>query len=475
MHRSTVNGLAICLSLSCLSSQGGPATFKVGPGSSSQAWFCSSTMRIDLYHVGTRTKEQFAIADVRAEGAWPGSYSSLLHDRKLGDYRISVYGGASNKLLFIDGFDSTLEADEHNGWAGTIETVRIPYPVKPVVVVIRKELATNGPVVWTGSIDPSSPSVDQARLSLRPEVKVIFENGAPQHKVDLAILGDGYTAAESSKFWADAKRASDYLFSVSPYKENAASFNVRSIYLPSEDGGISSPLDNTWRRSVFRSTYNAHGVERSIGVQDLVSLRDAAAVAPYDAIIVLANSKRYGGSARFNDAAVIAIDSAWSKYLVVHEFGHTFAGLGDEYYTLADCRRTGQRDPWYPNVSASRSRTSLKWRDLVAKEIPIPTPWLKARYDKFDQDFARKYFALRKEKATEDEVDRLIRDALPQATAMLEDERYHGKVGAFEGAEGEACGLYRPELNCTMFTLTSDHFCAVCARAIKDAISYYVR
>jgi hypothetical protein len=131
--------------------------------------------------------------------------------------------------------------------------------------------------------------------------------------------------------------------------------------------------------------------------------------------------------------------------------------LADEYFTLASCDLSAKAEPWEPNVTASRTRDSLKWADQVGAETPIPTRWEKEKYVTFDSEFAHRYLHLREIKASEDQVDALIAETLPKALSLLRGENYFGKVGAFEGASNEECGLFRPELDCTMFTLRPEH------------------
>ncbi|MDP9089328.1 MAG: M64 family metallopeptidase [Pseudomonadota bacterium] len=392
----------------------------------------------------------------------------------LGEYLFLAFDARDNRPLFSYGFGFGFEGQE--SWTSTSDAVRLPFPRNAVQVSIKRRTKDNRNFteIWSGIIDPAAPEVQKMAAPSRAKARVIFESGHPSQKVDIVIIGDGYIAAEHMKFEDDASRATEYLFSANPFKENRESFNVRSVFLPSEDSGITSPLDGIWKRTALASTYNSRGIERRIEPLNIDGLRDAAAIVPYDYIIVITNTKRYGGAAEFRQYSIGAIDSAWSKYLIVHEFGHNFAGLADEYFTLADCNRAKmEAEPWKPNITASTERASLKWGDLVSADVPIATPWNKGGYVEFDNEFANHYFQLRKEHASEVAVDNLIREVLPRATAMLESEKYAGKVGAFEGASNEACGLFRPEANCTMFTLNPNHFCAVCSRAIMRVIQYH--
>ena len=429
-------------------------------------------MRVDLNHIGKASEEHFSISLIREEGLWAGGWVEPFDTLNLGDYFFILSDAKTNYPLFSRGFNSSFEGDEK--WVVSKDCIRFPFPKRSVLLSIRKRNKNNIGFyeVCNEIIDPASPAIDHSSLSLRATSSVIFENGDPENKVDIVILGDGYTISEKAKFLLDAEKATNYLFSVSPYKENKLSFNVRCVFVPSEISGITSPLDNKWPNPVFGSSYNSHNIEREIDLSNTQPMRDAAAIVPYDFIIILVNSNRYGGIGIYNQYSIAAIDSKWAKYLVVHEFGHNFAGLDDEYYTLAKCTQSEKPEPWEPNIS-SNSKDGLKWRNLVTSNTPIPTSWNKEKYEAFDQDFANKYFRLREEKAPEVTIDSLIEKTLPQAIEILQKGGYSSNVGAFEGASGEACGLFRSQINCTMFMLIPDKFCAACTEAIKRMIKFY--
>jgi hypothetical protein len=148
-------------------------------------------------------------------------------------------------------------------------------------------------------------------------------------------------------------------------------------------------------------------------------LREAAATVPYDFTMILTNSSRYGGLGEYQRYCIIPIDNAQWCYLVVHEFGHHLAGLADEYFTLADCDRSQKAEPWEPNVTAAQSREFLKWIDHVDLDTPIPTKWDKEAYSGFDAVFAHRYLRLREAKASEDRINTLIAETLPQELSLL--------------------------------------------------------
>lgn len=438
------------------------------------SWSTGETLRIDINHFGNNVEEHFDIALLRREGEWPGSEAQFLDTLNLGDYLVAVSDAATNLPLYTRGVDFDYDADS-DAWTTSYDCIRVPFPKHAIRLSLRKRKDGQSAPIWIAQVDPDSPAVEPTLPVYGAKVTTLLKHGLPKQKADVVIIGDGYTRKQELKFLADARRAVQYLFDVSPYRELRHLFNVHAVFVPSEMSGITSPLDAQWRRTVLDVTYNHKNIERELAVRNIKMLRDIAATVPYEFIIVLANSRRYGGMAILNTYTVLAVNSKWAPYLVPHEFAHQFGGLADEYFTLAACNKNKMDEPWKPNVTAETERTNLKWRKLIAPSTPVPTPWDKAAYEEFDARFAKVYFALREAKAAEDKVDALIDDTLPKAVKRLQAEKYGADVGAFEGAKNQACGLYRPQTNCTMFTLVHDRFCAVCSDALQRAAEFYAR
>jgi hypothetical protein len=320
--------------------------------------------------------------------------------------------------------------------------------------------------------------VTAAEASPAGKVWTVFESGPAATKVDLLILGDGYAEADLPKFHADVKRLTDRLFDTEPFRSRKSDFNVRAIDLPSPRTGVNRPRTADFRRTPLGVSYNIFDSERYALTLDNRAMRDVASAAPYDFLEILINEQQYGGGGIFNDHATAAVDTAFADYIFVHEFGHHFAGLGDEYYTSDVAYETGVTDrpePWEPNVTALKDRAALKWRDLVEAGTPLPTPWDKAEYEKKSAEIQARRRELRAKNAPESEMNALFTEELNWSTAFLKGMKYAGKAGAFEGASYEAKGLYRPEADCIMFTRDKVGFCRVCQRAISRIIDMYAR
>ena len=444
----------------------------------------TQTMRVDYYHTGNSTREMFSVDRVVIEPLpWPGNPAQALDKSNLGKYFFEVRDQKTKQVLYSRGFSSIYGEWETTDEAKTAnrtfeESLRFPAPTAPFEIVLKKRDAKNEfEEVWNTTIDPADQFVDRAKQIAPAPVITIQKMGAPEDKVDFLILGDGYTAAETRKFEDDARRLTEVLFSTSPFKENRKQFNVWAMAPPAAESGISRPSTGQYRDNPLGATYDAFGSERYVLTFDNRALRRAASFAPYEFIEVLANNRTYGGGGIFNLYSTVASDNAFANYVFVHEFGHHFAGLADEYYTSAVAYgpATEKVEPWEPNVTALLDIPTLKWRTLAspfANVTPIPTPWNKEEFEKYSREIQARRTQLRKDKRPEEEMEALFKEELAHEEAMFKAEKHFNQVGAFEGAMYEARGYYRPEVDCIMFSRT-DHFCKVCRRAIENIIAMY--
>ena len=441
-------------------------------------------MRVDYYHTGNSHEEWFSLDRVVLEPLeWPGNLNKAIDDSQLGDYLFEVRERDGGRLLYSRGFNSvfgewkTTEEARHGNRTFS-ESLRFPAPDAPVVVSL-KERAGSGfhpswTEVWKTAVDPKDKFVDRSRPPSPGALLELQKMGDPATKVDLLVLGDGYTAAERGKFERDARRFMEALFSTSPFREHQKDFNVWGLCPAAEESGVSRPSGGIYRRSPVGASYDTFGTERYVLTMENRALRDVASFAPYEFIEILVNGATYGGGGIFNQYATVAIDNRWAGYVGVHEFGHQFGALADEYYTsdVAYLPPEKKTEPWEPNVTALLDPANLKWKDLVAPGTPIPTPWDKEEFDRFERDIQRRRKELRAAGKSEAEMDELFRKEREKEDAMLRSEKFAGKVGAFEGANYEAKGYYRPAVDCIMFTRHMV-FCAVCRRAIERVIGMY--
>jgi hypothetical protein len=439
-------------------------------------------MRLDFFHTGGRGQEIVSLDQIVADGPWAGSVTRLVDDTDLGGYRFLVREPATGVVLYSRGFSSMYAEWVTTGEAREMhrtfhESLRFPWPKAPVQVVIEKREPGGFREVAAFAVDPASRAVNPADRAPAGTVWTLFESGPAAGKVDLVLLGEGYTAAELAKFHADARRLVEALFSYEPFKGRRGDFNVRGIDLAAGESGVSRPHGGKFRRSATSTEYSIFDSERYMLTRDNRALRDVLSAAPYDVVVVLVNEKQYGGGGIFGFEATTAVDTKFADYIFVHEFAHHFAGLADEYYTSDVAYETGgteHPEPWEPNVTALHDPARLKWRDLVEAGTPLPTPWDKAAYEEHGRTVRQRRAELIERQAPEAEFDALFREQEEQERAMLYAMEYAGKVGAFEGASYEAQGLYRPEIDCIMFTRNMTRFCKVCQRAITRIIDLYV-
>src|SRR5918997_985835 len=439
------------------------------------------TMRLDFYHTGNSAEEVFSLDRVVVEPlAWPGNPRRAVDDSNLGKYFFEVRDAKSGRVLYSRGFASIYGEWETTDEAKTLrrtfqESLRFPAPDAPVQVVLKKRDRQNQfREVWTVGVDPKDIFIDRATLKAPAPLIEIQKSGDPASKVDFLIIGDGYTAAEAAKFEADARRMTEVLFKTSPFKERRRDFNVWGLCPPAAESGISRPSNGVYRDSPLGATYDAFGSERYILTFDNRALRRAASFAPYEFVEILVNNRTYGGGGIHNLYSTVAVDNAWADYVFVHEFGHHFAGLADEYYTssVAYAPASERVEPWEPNVTALLDPAGLKWKDLVAKDTPLPTPWGKEAFEAYSREIQQRRRQIRSERQPEEVMEALFREELEHEGRMFAREKHAGRVGAFEGANYEAKGFYRPEVDCIMFTRTN-RFCAVCRRAIERVVDLY--
>jgi len=447
--------------------------------------FLDRTMRVNYFHTGNHGEELIAIDSVVSDGPWPGSRTHLIDTLNLGNYYFEVVDRDTNQAIYSRGFASVFgewqTTDEAQQRAGTFaESVRFPWPKKPVQLVIKKR-DTNGAFqqLWSTLIDPSSRFMNPSERKPAGRVWNVIESGAPSEKVDLLVIGEGYTESELPKFHKDVERMIGKLFATEPFKSRRKDFNVRALDLVEPASGVHRPRTNDNRRTMTGVQYNIFDSERYVLTLDDHRMRDVASSAPYDFLEILVNEKQYGGGGIFNDQATACVDSAFAEYVFVHEFGHHFAALADEYYTspvsYATSGSSEHPEPWEPNVTALHDPAKVKWHDLVDPSTPLPTPWDKDAFEKHSLEIQKERAHLRAINAPESEMDKLFTAERAWETSFLGGQKFAGKVGAFEGAEYEPRGLYRPEVDCIMFTRDEVGFCRVCRKAIERIIDTYSR
>ncbi len=446
-------------------------------------YFTEKTMRMDLFHSGNATEDRFSVDRILNDGPWAGSETTLLDELNRGPYFLEVRDKKSSTLLYTRGFASLFGEwqttdDAKTNWGTFHESIRFPWPKYTVEVVLKKRDSLNNFVkIWEKEVNPTSRIVNPAENHTNYKVFKYQDSGPPVNKVDIVILGDGYTADEMNKFERDVVRLADALFGVEPFRARKTDFNVSAVETPSQESGVNKPDPGVFKRSFLSVSYGAFNSERYALAYDNRTIRDVAATVPYDYMFILVNEKTYGGGGIFNLYAISAVDNKFSNYIVVHEFGHCFAALGDEYYT-SDVSYEKPKitvEPWEPNITALLKNEPLKWGQFVDKDTPIPTPWNKTDFDSFSYEIQKQRREMRSKKVPEGEMEDLFLTEKEKSIEILDNMKYSGKVGAFEGAGYRQYGLYRPYADCIMFTRDKQLFCPVCEDAISQVIDMYTK
>jgi hypothetical protein len=442
------------------------------------------TMRVDYYHTGNAKQEQFSLDRVVVEPKpWPGNPARPIDDSNRGIYFFTVADSATGKVLYSRGFNSIYGEWETTGEALKInrtfsESLRFPSPDKPVRITLAKRDKKNVfQPIWDLTVDPADKFVVREKpMKVGPLLKLHYA-GDPADKLDLLILGDGYTAAERGKFERDAKRLVRLLFSTTPFKERERDINVWGLCPPAVESGVSRPSSKVFHNSPAGLSYDAFGTERYMLTFENKAFRDLAGNAPYDVVEILANSATYGGGGIFGQFSAVAAHSDAAPYIFIHEFGHHIAGLADEYYTsdVAYLPPAEKIEPWEPNATALLDPAALKWKDLMTPGTPVPTPWAKDEFDEYSKTSQARRRALREAGRPESEMNALLREVDAHTATLLGSGPYAGKVGAFEGANYESRGYYRPQQDCIMFSRDKVPFCLVCRRAIEEILNLYTR
>jgi len=460
-------------------------------------YFVDKTMRIDYFHSGDAQEELITLDQVYDQGIWAGSLKNLIDDYDTGRYFIKIYDSSSGELIFSKGFDSYFSEYKTSdpalkGIKRTYhESALIPYPLNKIkfTVEIRNRDNSLRPL-FSQEIDPAG--IDIYREPLIGGVKVfeLVRSGDPHTKVDVAFIAEGYTQTEEAKLKADLDRFVGVFFKLEPYKTYKDRFNIYGVFEPSLESGCDEPSHGSFKNTALNSSFDALGSERYLLTEDNKSLHDIAAHVPYDALFIMVNHKRYGGGGIYNLYCTFTTDNQWYEYLMLHEFGHSFAGLGDEYYTSDVAYNEFYPkgvEPTEPNITALLNPKNLKWKALATPGIEIPTPWEKEDFDKMDNAYQKvrreineKIAKMKREKApqteiakVEEESERLSRENGERVDEYLQKSKYWGKVGSFEGAGYAAKGLYRPMVDCLMFTKGAKPFCKVCEQAILRVIEHY--
>jgi hypothetical protein len=460
-------------------------------------FFLDKALRIDLYQSGDAKSETVTLHRIFEEPLWPESKTGLLPPFDYGRYVFRVYDAASNRLIFSRGFDTMFAEYKTTSpaLAGTVRvferSVRFPEPKRPVLFVIeqRDKRSLLHPV-FNQIIDPADYHIIREKPATADWIYEARVSGDPHDKVDFVFLAEGYVAADRDKFKADVDRMTDALFEIEPYKSLKDRFNVRGVFRASVDRGMDEPRQRAYKKTVLGASFNAFDLDRYMLIEEDHLMHDIAAEVPYDVLAVLVNSPRYGGGSIALDYCVTTVDHPASPQVFVHELGHSFAYLADEYYqsevSYNDFYPKGV-EPLEPNITALLDPAHVKWADLLSPGIAVPTEYGKDRVETFQAELresraarAKDLDAAKKRNVSDKDLQgieakfKAADNALGGKIAAVRAEYASlvDKVGVFEGAGYASKGLYRSMIYCIMIGNPKNEFCRVCQRAIARMIDF---
>ena len=413
--------------------------------------FTDSTLRLDYVFCGDAKHTAIYLQGMVKTGEWAGRRHNLSEPLLRGNGQVLVKDPASGAVLYSNSFSTLFQ--EWQGYEEAQHTQKayencllVPFPKDTVEVEVL--LSDNHGKISAQMNHRVVPGDILIRQAKDVESRTLCGGGLAEGVIDIVVLSEGYTAAEEEKFWADAARARDALFGHEPFSSRADAFTIRAVFAASEDSGPSIPHRGQWHNTVAHSHFDTFYSDRYLTTSSMQKVHDALGTVPFEHIIVLVNTPVYGGGGIYNSVTIMGTDHPTFNPVLVHEFGHAFGGLGDEYFygEQTETPYPADTEPWEPNITTLKDFAS-KWQDMLPPGTPIPTP-----VDSLEMQDVRKIW----------------RKLSPQEKEMLNQ-----KLGVYEGAGYQAHGVYRPVQECRMKINECEHFCPVCSRAIERMIDYY--
>lgn len=400
-------------------------------------YFQNKTLRVDYIFTGDTGRQAIYLDELSQLPTWSGRQHHLSELPLAGNGQITVRDLATKQCIYKTSFSSLfqewLSTDEAKTTAKGFEnTFLLPYPQKPVEVEItlftpRKEVMAS----YKHVVRPDDILIHGRGTSHVTPHRYLLQNGNEKDCIDVAILAEGYTEKEMDTFYKDAQSACESLFAHEPFKSKKNKFNIVAVASPSMDSGVSVPREKQWKHTAVNSHFDTFYSDRYLTTSRVKDIHNALAGIPYEHIIILANTDVYGGGGIYNSYTLTTAHHPMFKPVVVHEFGHSFGGLADEYFYDEDIMTDTYPldvEPWEQNIS-TRVNFGSKWEDMLQPGTPIPTP-------------------------------------------TKQESKY--PVGVYEGGGYSSKGIFRPAFNCRMRTNEHPVFCPVCQRAISRVIDFYV-
>lgn len=397
-------------------------------------YFENKTLRINYIHAGDVRSEKIVLKEYHAGGIWSGTRAYLNEPNRYGDILFEAFDSISGQTIFTRSYDCLF--NEYRTTAQALneskefeECINMPFPkntIKYSFTCFNRK--GEGTVLCSGIYNPQSTKTEPFQKEFK--VMDLHKGGNPENCLDILFIPDGYSKDDRGKLDTDLKNFTDYIKNCSPYKENLDRVNIHAIKCFSQESGITDPNNHIFRKTTIGSSYNTLQTDRYLMCENVWTMYEVADDCPFDVIVIICNSPKYGGGGIFNFYATVCNGAPQADFVVVHEMGHLIGGLADEYYTsetsVTDYFPEGV-EPKEPNVTTLVDFDS-KWASMVSPGTPIPTPATK---------------------------------------------EYNERVGVFEGAGYVAEGVYRPWQNCSMKEVIYDNFCPVCKKVLTEIFDYY--
>ena len=410
------------------------------------------TLRVNYIFSGTDKTQEIALSELCSIDGWAGRRVNMdkLPLRGNGQVVMSVKGpeGEFDDIVYMMSFSTLFQE-----WQATEEatTTRkafenvflLPMPATQARVTVRLfDFHGNVSCEYSHLVNPDDILIRPAGKTVTPH-EWIWKGGNDlgsdldqEHRIDIAIVAEGYREEEMGTFMDDARDAMASLWAHEPFGALKDRFNIVCVKSPSNESNVSVPRAGLWKDTAVGSHFDTFYSDRYLTTLNLFRLHDVLAGIPYEHIIILANTDTYGGGGIYNSYTLTTAHHPGFRPVVVHEFGHSFAGLADEYYY--DDQYSEQyypdTEPWEQNITTMKDFDS-KWKDMVGKEYNIGSTGINWNGRK--------------------RVDTNV------------------TVGIFEGGGYQSKGVWRGSDDCRMKTNSYPAFCPVCQRAIDRIIRFY--
>ena len=401
-------------------------------------YFENKTLRTDYLFAGDVNKQEIFLDELSSIPAWSGRRHHLDELPVAGNGQITMRDKESGKVIYRTSFSSLFrewigEKEAQHTQKGYENSFLLPFPKNNALISVELRNARHEVTAqFTHEVDPTDILIHQRGINEITPHKYIHQAGSSVDCIDIAILAEGYTKDQMDIFYKDAEIACESLFNHEPFKKYKDRFNIVAVASPSKDTGVSIPKDGKWKETAVSSHFSTFYMDRYLTTCRVKQIHNWLAGIPYEHIIILANTEEYGGGGIYNSYMLTTAHHKDFRPVVVHEFGHSFGGLADEYAYIDAPNPNYPLDvePWEPNIT-TLVHFEDKWKDMIPNGTPIPTPY----------------------KTKGDEIFRA--------------------VGVYEGGGYCKRNIYRPTTECRMKINEAPGFCPVCERALERMIKFY--